>query len=50
MRALHAVARLDRVTLLGPVTPEIRAWIAVSGLTAEVVEFTHAVGFDRPGE
>lgn len=48
MLALRASALLEEVTLLGEVTPAIRAWIAASGLTARVSEgFTLASGFDR---
>ncbi len=48
MAGLHRVAKLARVTALGPVTEAIHAWLARSGL---VVEWRHfdirAAGFDR---
>jgi hypothetical protein len=48
MKALHAVARLEDVTFLGPLTPDIRAWLAGSSLTATLNEgFTAAAGFRR---
>jgi hypothetical protein len=48
MKALHAAARLEECIFLGSVTPEIRAWIAGSGLTARVVDgFAPAAGFRR---
>lgn len=48
MKALHRVARLEEVTFLGEVTPAIRAWIAGSGLRAQVTEgFEAAAGFLR---
>jgi len=48
MKALHAVAGLEHVTFLGPLTPEIRAWLAGSGLTATVHDgFAPAAGFRR---
>lgn len=48
MKALHAVARLEDVTFLGPLTPEIRAWLAGSSLTAAVHDgFAPAAGFRR---
>lgn len=49
MKALHGLARLAEVTFLGEVTPEIRAWIAGSSLTARVEEgFAPVAGFQRP--
>ena len=36
MTALHATAALIEVTFLGPLSDEIRAWIAGSKLSAEV--------------
>lgn len=49
MRALHAVAALEDVTFLGPLTPDIRAWLAGSSLTAILHEgFSAAAGFRRP--
>lgn len=48
MKAMHATARLARVTFLGPVSPEMRDWIASSPLTAELVHYdSEAAGFDR---
>jgi hypothetical protein len=48
MKALHAVAALEDVTFLGPLTPEIRAWLAGSSLTAKLHDgFAHAAGFRR---
>jgi hypothetical protein len=49
MKALHAVARLEDVTFLGPLTPDIRAWLAASSLTATLNEgFAPAASFRRP--
>lgn len=48
MKALHSVATLSRITFLGPMTTEIRNWIANSRLTACVESgnrFAH--GFQR---
>lgn len=48
MKALHGLARLAEVTFLGEVTEEIRAWIAGSALTAEVIQDFHwTAGFQR---
>lgn len=48
MKALHAVARLEDVTFLGPLTPEIRDWLVGSTLTATLHDgFTSAAGFRR---
>ncbi|HEY6919381.1 MAG TPA: hypothetical protein VI412_08970 [Tabrizicola sp.] len=48
MKALHAVAGLEDVTFLGRLTPEIRAWLAKSSLTAKVHDgFVPAAGFRR---
>jgi hypothetical protein len=48
MKALHAVAGLEQVTFLGPLTSEIRAWLAGSSLTATVHDgFAPAAGFRR---
>jgi hypothetical protein len=48
MKALHAVAGLEDVTFLGPLTPEIRAWLSGSSLTAKVHDgFASAAGFRR---
>ncbi|MEY4695714.1 MAG: hypothetical protein RIT14_142 [Pseudomonadota bacterium] len=48
MRALHAVARLAEITFLGPVPPDIEAWLARSGLTARLVRgYRPVAGFQR---
>ena len=48
MKALHTVARLEEVTFLGPLTPEIRSWLAGSSLTATLHDgFAAAAGFHR---
>ncbi len=48
MQALHRVARLSEVVFLGPMTEEIRAWLAASGLQARVESgFVAAAGFHR---
>ncbi len=48
MQAMHRVARLEEVTFLGDVAPEIRDWIAASGLTATLrTGFAVAAGFVR---
>jgi hypothetical protein len=48
MKALHGVAALSRVTFLGPMTDEIRAWLDRSGLKAEVESgYVAAAGFRR---
>jgi hypothetical protein len=48
MKALHAAARLEECVFLGTVTPEIRAWLAGSGLAARVVDgLDWAAGFER---
>ncbi len=51
MKALHAAARLTDVTFLGPITPEIEAWLGNSTLTARVRHGNRfAAGFQRmPG-
>jgi|GEM_PF-1954105 len=50
MRAMHAVARLREITLMGPVTAEITGWLARSGLTATLRLFPAAGGgFRRAG-
>lgn len=49
MKQLHQVARLDQVTFLGPLTPEIQSWLEKSGLRAKVNSgYTVAAGFSRP--
>lgn len=48
MTALHRVARLAEVTFLGPLSPEIEAWLAGSSLTAAVHSGNRfAAGFRR---
>ncbi len=48
MAALHAVATLDEVIFLGPLTPEIERWIAGSTLTARIRHgYRFASGFRR---
>jgi len=48
MKALHGVAVLSHVTFLGPITPEIRAWLDRSGLKAEVeTGYVASGGFRR---
>lgn len=48
MRALHAAAALVDVSFLGPVTEEIRAYLAQSGLRARIdAGYTFAAGFQR---
>jgi hypothetical protein len=47
MAALRAAARLDNVTLLGPVTPPIRAWFDRNGLAAILTTGQLAAGFVR---
>lgn len=48
MTAMHATARLARVTFLGQFSAEMRDWIENSSLTAELVHYeTEAAGFDR---
>jgi hypothetical protein len=48
MKALHRVAVLSHVTFLGPMTREIQAWLARSGLKAEVESgYVAAAGFHR---
>lgn len=48
MKALHGVAALSEVVFLGPMTEEIRAWLAGSGLKAAIhTGFTSAAGFRR---
>ena len=48
MMALHEVAELSHVTFLGPLTDEIRHWLARSGLKAEVDSgYVAAAGFQR---
>jgi hypothetical protein len=51
MQALHAVARLADVTFLGPLTDEIRAYLAGSNLKAQIDSgYTFAAGFQRARE
>jgi hypothetical protein len=48
MAALHGVATLSEITFLGPLTPEIEAWIASSTLTARISGgYRFASGFQR---
>ncbi len=48
MTALHGVAALSHVTFLGPITPEIRAWLDRSGLKAQVeTGYVASAGFCR---
>lgn len=48
MRALHAVAKLDEVTFLGDMTPDIENWLAASTLTAVVRSGnSYVTGFQR---
>lgn len=48
MKALHAVAGLEDVIFLGPLTAEVRVWIAGSGLRAMVHDgYETAAGFRR---
>ena len=48
MKALHGVAALSHVTFLGPITPEIRAWLDRSGLKAQVeTGYVASAGFCR---
>ena len=48
MQALHRVATLAEVTFLGPLTDEIRLWLASSGLKAQVNSgYSLAAGFRR---
>lgn len=47
MKALHRVAELERVSLLGKVSGEMRDWIAASGLRAEILHYPDGQGFDR---
>lgn len=48
MQALHRVAQLSDVTFLGPMTEEIRLWLAGSGLKAQITTgFAAAAGFRR---
>ena len=48
MKALHAAATLTDVIFLGPLTPEIEAWIAGSTLKATIISgFAAAAGFSR---
>lgn len=48
MQALHRAAALSDVTFLGPMTEDIRTWLAASGLKAQVhTGFTSAAGFRR---
>jgi hypothetical protein len=45
---LRRAARLEHVTLLGPVTQGMRDWLTGHGLTVPVTEITtFAAGFDR---
>jgi hypothetical protein len=49
MRAMHAAATLVEVTFLGPITPEIAAWIESSTLTARIRSGNRLVAaFGRP--
>jgi hypothetical protein len=48
MRGLHSVATLSEVTFLGQMTPEIKAWIDRSSLTAKLNTGNQfAAGFRR---
>ncbi|MDB6180127.1 hypothetical protein [Paracoccus fistulariae] len=48
MKALHQVAALTEVTFLGPLTDEIRDWLAGSSLTARIESGNRfASGFQR---
>lgn len=48
MQALHRTAQLSDVTFLGPMTEDIRAWLAGSGLKAMVHDgYAAAAGFRR---
>lgn len=48
MKALHGVATLFEVTFLGPMTEDIRFWLAGSGLKARVTDgFVAAAAFRR---
>ncbi len=50
MTAMHAVARLSEVIFLGPLTPDIRAWIDKAGFKATIRHGNRlASGFQRPG-
>jgi hypothetical protein len=49
MKALHLAARLEDVVFLGPVAPQIHAWLANASLTARLEEgYSLAAGFERP--
>ena len=49
MTALHRVAVLEEVVFLGPLTPDIAAWIATSSLRATIRHGnSFADGFQRP--
>jgi hypothetical protein len=48
MQALHTVATLEEAVFLGPLTPDIREWLAGSSLTAVIRHgFVLAAGFHR---
>lgn len=48
MQGLHRAATLAQVTFLGPLTPEIRAWIGQSTLTADILsDNLFVAGFQR---
>lgn len=47
MQALHRAATLERITLLGEVSAEIRAWIENAGMAGKVTYFPQGAGFDR---
>ena len=48
MKALHSVAALEEAVFLGPLTAEIRDWLAGSSLTAAIRDgFALAAGFHR---
>jgi hypothetical protein len=49
MTELHSAAALAEVTFLGPLTPEIEAWIESSTLSARIRGGNgFAAGFQRP--
>jgi hypothetical protein len=49
MQAMHGVARLAEVDILGPFTPEMRAWLAKSPLQPVLRHYGVAAGgFTRP--
>jgi hypothetical protein len=48
MQALHRTAQLSKATFLGPMTDDIRHWLARSGLQAEIESgYVAAAGFVR---